>query len=53
MRKWDFVTHTHNNKRVQEAKLVRGYTDVKSVGKYAQWFISASVVDKNLHTRLS
>ena len=40
------MTHTHNNKRVQEAKLVRGYTDVKSVGKYAQGLnITAFAVD--------
>ena len=46
------MTYTHNKKRVQEAKLVGGYTDVKSVGKYAQIHMSASVVDINLHTRL-
>ena len=55
MRKWDFVTYTHNKKRVQEAKLVRGYVSVKSVGKDAQgYFVTALAVDFiNLHTRPS
>ena len=48
------MTYTHNKKRVQGAKLVRGYVSVKSVGKYAQsYLITALAVHSiNLHTRL-
>ena len=46
IRKWDFVTYTHNKQRALEAKLVRGYTDVKSLGKDGQCYtITASVAE--------
>ena len=40
------MTYTHNKKRVQEAKLVKGYTGVKSLGKYEQCYkITAPAVE--------
>ena len=57
MRKWDFVTQTHNKKRVIGGKTcyVKGYAGVKSVGKDAQNFYKNSTCSRfiNLHTRLS
>lgn len=38
MRKWDFVTQTHNKQRVSGGKTCWGYADVKSVGKDAQGY---------------
>lgn len=52
MRKWDFVTYTHNKQRVSGGKTcnIKGYADVKSLGKYEQSYqVTASVVEKTTY----
>ena len=44
VRKWDFGTQTHNNKRVFGGKTWNGFVIVKSLGKYEQWYINISAI---------
>ena len=53
MRKWDFRTKTHNNKRVFGGKTWNGFVIVKSLGKYEQdTLIVSAIIVAMLLTRL-